>query len=60
MFGVGLAEVSEAWNRPGELDIRKLVKLRLPQNYVSRWRWLQERQGQAIDSKLWEMTCRAL
>ena len=42
----------------GEPEFSKQVKLRLPQNYVSRQRWLQDRQDKALGSELGEITRR--
>lgn len=44
LFGAGLIEVSgkASLEQTSELDIQQ-VKLRLRQDYVSRWRWLQDR-----------------
>ena len=42
----------------GELAFSKQVKLRLPQNYVSRQRWLRDRQDKALGSELGEITRR--
>lgn len=39
-----------AWNRQVSWTPSRQAELRLPQSYVSRWRWLRDRQGQAIVS----------